>query len=926
MYSVRTFIAALAALVAACGGDGGSSFSQLDGQVGLDAAELCKAVEDPCDDEGATMCTPDGVRECVEVAGCLAWGFPQSCPPGTRCQGGACVPGCEDQPCTVFGTAKCDPLDASSVLRCDDYDGDGCLEWGGAEACAGGDTCSAGACVGECADVCLDGFVKCEGAAVVTCGDEDGDGCASWGAPAACESACALGTCVASCRDDCGAEGLTTCDTGGVATCKRAADGCLHWGTPIPCGAGTTCSSGQCSEVCSDECDDGATDCEGGGIRTCGQLDGDPCLEWSPPQPCGAGTSCSDGACTSSCVSECTTAGARGCGWEGLAVRQCGDWDADPCLEWATVETCEEGETCSLGECAAVCTDECEVGERRCRPGSATRVEVCGDADGDPCREWVADGDCADSGQVCDGGGCASTCQDDCQADACSGDQLVPCGDFDADACLDAGTPSACQPWETCDAAACVNRTPLAGLVISEVLYNAVGFDNDVFIELHGPPGESLTGYSLVAINGANGEEYATIALAGWLDSAGYYVVAHPLAGGEIGDAADQLTLDADLQNGPDNVQLRLGPVLVDALGYGEFGADDTFVGEGAPAPEVEAGSSLARDGDHHDTGDNAADFHEETLTTPGSGPTGTVAPAAWHDVIVTEVMPDPKSVSDDDGEWLELHNPTGMTMALEGCELTDSGTDHHVIGALEIPPHGWVALARTAAPGFEPGYVYDGTRLKNEADEVYLRCGGVGIDAVSWSEAKPGRSWQLDADAIHEAQPGEDAWCEGSAVYNGQDRGTPGAPNPPCATSGTYDQTLLDSDGGVCTTSGDWHELVYTAVQPAVSDGTLSFEWYVAWCATFGQPGQVWVQLKTGETWTQVAEGTVSSSQNACSWVYQTGGISESTLNAARTATGMLHARFRVQSGCGLGILCGSITNPAPTNCARRMRLTYSH
>ncbi|TNF22605.1 MAG: hypothetical protein EP329_28380 [Deltaproteobacteria bacterium] len=922
-----TLLAAVAAAMVACGGDGGSGgLTQVDGQTGLDAAQLCKGVDEPCDDEGARICTDDGVRECVEVGGCLEWGFPQTCAAGTRCADGECVPGCGDQPCTVFGTTKCDPLDATRFVRCDDYDGDGCLEWGGTEVCNAGTTCSAGSCVASCVDVCTAGYVKCEGSTVVTCDDADGDGCDSWGVPVECSGACALGTCVDDCRDTCGAEGLTTCDSGGVATCKRAADGCLHWGTAIPCVGGTTCSAGACTEVCSDECSAGATDCESGGVRTCGQFDADACREWSPPQPCGAGTSCSDGACTASCVSECTTDGARGCGWDGLVVRECGDWDDDPCLEWATVETCDAGETCSLGVCGTACVDECDTGESRCRPGSTTRIEVCGNADLDPCREWMDGPSCADSGEVCDGGACAATCQDDCQADVCSGGQLVPCGDFDDDACKDAGTPLTCEAWETCEGAACVARTPLAGLVISEVLYNAVGFDNDVFIELHGPAGASLVGYTLVALNGTTGDAYATIALTGWLDSAGYYVVAHPFADGAIADAADQITFDADLQNGPDNLHLRLGPAVVDALGYGHFGGGDHFLGEGAPAAGVDAGHSLARDAQHTDTNVNAVDFHDETVATPGAGPTDTVTPSAWHDLIITEIMPDPTSISDNEGEWFELYNPTGLTMRLEGCTVSDGGDDLHTFSAFDVPPHAWVSLARTDHPGFAPDYVYAGMRLTNSGDNLFLRCGQADIDSATWSSSEAGRAWQLDAGALAEAHPPTSAWCAATSVYNGQDRGTPGVENPPCATTGTYDQTLLDTNGGACTTSGEWKELTYTAVQPAVSDATLSFEWYVAWCATFGEPGRVWFQLRTGDTWTQVAEGTVSSSADACSWVFETGPIAKNTLNAARTASGQVHLRFSVQSGCALGILCGSITEPAPTNCARRVRLTYSH
>jgi hypothetical protein len=56
-------------------------------------------------------------------------------------------------------------------------------------------------------------------------------------------------------------------------------------------------------------------------------------------------------------------------------------------------------------------------------------------------------------------------------------------------------------------------------------------------------------------------------------------------------------------------VLLRDANGVVDALGYGVFGAGETYAGEGAPAPDVAAGESLARVFANVDTDDNAADF-----------------------------------------------------------------------------------------------------------------------------------------------------------------------------------------------------------------------------------------------------------------------------------------------------------------------------
>ena len=53
--------------------------------------------------------------------------------------------------------------------------------------------------------------------------------------------------------------------------------------------------------------------------------------------------------------------------------------------------------------------------------------------------------------------------------------------------------------------------------------------------------------------------------------------------------------MNFDFQNGPDSILLVDGEVVLDAIGYGVFAPDEFFAGEGSPAPDAPAGSSLAR-------------------------------------------------------------------------------------------------------------------------------------------------------------------------------------------------------------------------------------------------------------------------------------------------------------------------------------------
>jgi len=159
------------------------------------------------------------------------------------------------------------------------------------------------------------------------------------------------------------------------------------------------------------------------------------------------------------------------------------------------------------------------------------------------------------------------------------------------------------------------NATP----VISEVLYDAVGVDNGyVFVELSGTPGDTLSGLSLQGIKGSTGLSYVTLNLSGTFNANGVFVLADNSGDGTSKVSNADLILNFDLQNGPDAVQLKSGGSVIDALGYGMFGAGTFFAGEGAPAPGTAPGQSLTRRYADIDTNDNAADFIVQSAPTPG--------------------------------------------------------------------------------------------------------------------------------------------------------------------------------------------------------------------------------------------------------------------------------------------------------------------
>lgn len=588
------------------------------------AGSCSTSCTDECTVTGAKKCLGDAVAVCgnTDADSCLEWGTATPCGSGETCSSGFCGSSCSDE-CTTKGAKGCE---GAGVKTCDDWDDDGCLEWGSVVACDAGQSCSSGNCSSTCTDECsVVGVKKCSGSAVQTCGNTDADVCLEWGTEQACASGlvCSNGFCTTTCKDECTVKGAKACEGAGTKVCGDAnSDGCLEWGTVSPCAQGQSCSNGSCSSTCVDECTTiGAKACAGDSVKVCGNTDADACLEWGTPAACDPGLSCSNGSCALGCSDECTVKGARQCSG-GVAWQVCDDHDVDGCLEWGTETTCGDGEICSNGSCALSCTSECAVvGEKQCNV-AGTAAQTCDDWDTDGCLEWGSDVACS-AGQVCSGGNCATTCTDDCSAAGIvectpTGNGTRACGDWNGDGCLGWGTTVACGQNETCVAGECTSTAAPGDALINEILYNAAGSDTTAFVEILGEPGLPLEGFSLVGINGANNQEYNVIALTGSIGDDGFYVVAKTGSLPDVIAVADQTSSLADYQNGPDSLQLRWGTAVVDALGYGNF-AGATFAGEGSPATDAPEGSSLGRDAVGTDTGDNATDFHAYALWTPGA-------------------------------------------------------------------------------------------------------------------------------------------------------------------------------------------------------------------------------------------------------------------------------------------------------------------
>jgi len=155
--------------------------------------------------------------------------------------------------------------------------------------------------------------------------------------------------------------------------------------------------------------------------------------------------------------------------------------------------------------------------------------------------------------------------------------------------------------------------------LISEVMYDASGTDNGfVFVELYGSPGTALDGLTLEGVNGADGNPYLSAALSGTFPADGLFVIGDDDGTGATSVPGADLIVNFDPQNGPDSIRLRSDTTVLDAIGYGTFGAGDVFAGEGTPASVATNGKSLARMFANVDTDDNFADFAVLDTPTPG--------------------------------------------------------------------------------------------------------------------------------------------------------------------------------------------------------------------------------------------------------------------------------------------------------------------
>ncbi|MGB0589444.1 MAG: lamin tail domain-containing protein [Myxococcota bacterium] len=180
--------------------------------------------------------------------------------------------------------------------------------------------------------------------------------------------------------------------------------------------------------------------------------------------------------------------------------------------------------------------------------------------------------------------------------------------------------------------------------------------------------------------------------------------------------------------------------------------------------------------------------------TCDGGACTDVAAVPGPGELVLTEIMPNPAGISDNQGEWFELTVLAPGPVNLEGCVLSSGTTESHTIshgGGLLAAPGDVLLFTRSSDVDLNGGlvgdYTYASLSLGNVADSLRLHCQDALIDSVTWGAdlgfpLAAGESMQLSTDAYQsDANDEGSVWCGASAVYADGNTGTPGAPNPPC-------------------------------------------------------------------------------------------------------------------------------------------------
>ncbi len=167
--------------------------------------------------------------------------------------------------------------------------------------------------------------------------------------------------------------------------------------------------------------------------------------------------------------------------------------------------------------------------------------------------------------------------------------------------------------------------------------------------------------------------------------------------------------------------------------------------------------------------------------------PQSTAAPTSTTKLVISEVMADPATISDANGEWFELHNPGAAPVSLTGFQIASANDATVTINtAVTIQAGGYAVFAKNADNAANGGvnavFSFGAMNLANNATDWLLIRDNVGalVDSVSWGATPPTGASRAKRAMVIDCTPFNDAraWGTSTTNYVSTNRGTPGLAN----------------------------------------------------------------------------------------------------------------------------------------------------
>ncbi len=217
-----------------------------------------------------------------------------------------------------------------------------------------------------------------------------------------------------------------------------------------------------------------------------------------------------------------------------------------------------------------------------------------------------------------------------------------------------------------------------------------------------------------------------------------------------------------------------------------------------------------------------------------GGDDDGATATPPTSPVIFTEIMANPKRVSDTDGEWFELYNTGTSKVDLDGWTVTDASGEFIAIKGIFISPRGYAVLGpndKTSGDEYNGGvsltFKYEDLTIGNTDESLTLADStGAVQDTVSFTKAPEGASLSLDPKRYDASQNDDETnFCASkySTLEDG-DLGTPGSTNDVCFVTGSPGDLVITeimaNPASVDDSWGEWIEIYNTTTSTIKLDG----------------------------------------------------------------------------------------------------------